>query len=110
MLDLGDHEPLHPKGIRHEEFLEITHLTLVSYRLADTGEFVPLLQILLSKEEPGTVAAGRAVVCIRARSRLLGTLTSFWMVSVSGGRRHQCAAGLFRRGWRPRSEEPGVTA
>src|SRR5271166_2419009 len=42
-------ETLRHTGIRHEELLEITHLALVSYRLADTGELVPLLQILPSK-------------------------------------------------------------
>ncbi|MCT2587585.1 hypothetical protein [Actinophytocola gossypii] len=32
-----------------EELLEITDLALVSYRLPDTGEIVPLLQIVPSK-------------------------------------------------------------
>ena len=32
-----------------EELLELTHLALVSYRLAVTGEVVPLLQIMPSK-------------------------------------------------------------
>lgn len=36
-------------GIRIEELLELTHLALVSYRLPDTGEVVPLLQIVPSK-------------------------------------------------------------
>lgn len=42
-------ETLRHTGIRREELLEITHLALVSYRLADTGELVPLLQIVPSK-------------------------------------------------------------
>lgn len=42
-------EVLRHTGIRHEELLEITHLALVSYRLADTGELVPMLQIVPSK-------------------------------------------------------------
>ncbi|MDO0929844.1 tyrosine-type recombinase/integrase [Streptomyces sp. TG1A-8] len=42
-------ETLRHTGIRREELLEITHLALVSYRLADTNELVPLLQILPSK-------------------------------------------------------------
>jgi integrase len=42
-------ETLRHTGIRREELLEITHLALVSYRLAGTGEMVPLLQILPSK-------------------------------------------------------------
>ena len=35
--------------MRLEELLEITHLALVSYRLPDSGEVVPLLQIVPSK-------------------------------------------------------------
>lgn len=42
-------ETLRHTGIRIEELLEITHLALVSYRLPDTGETVPLLQIVPSK-------------------------------------------------------------
>jgi integrase len=42
-------ETLRHTGIRLEELLEITHLALVSYRLPDTGEVVPLLQIVPSK-------------------------------------------------------------
>ncbi|WP_370964914.1 tyrosine-type recombinase/integrase [Amycolatopsis sp. cg9] len=36
-------------GVRIEELLEITHLALVTYVLPDTGEVVPLLQIVPSK-------------------------------------------------------------
>jgi hypothetical protein len=42
-------ETLRHTGVRAEELLEITHLALVSYRLPDTGEIVPLLQIVPSK-------------------------------------------------------------
>ncbi len=35
--------------MRIEELLEITHLALVSYRLPDSGEILPLLQIVPSK-------------------------------------------------------------
>ena len=35
--------------MRLEELPEITHLALVSYRLPDSGEVVPLLQIVPSK-------------------------------------------------------------
>ena len=42
-------ETLRHTGVRLEELLEITHLALVSYRLPDTGEIVPLLQIVPSK-------------------------------------------------------------
>jgi hypothetical protein len=36
-------------GIRAEELMELTHLALISYRLPDTGELVPMLQIVPSK-------------------------------------------------------------
>jgi len=36
-------------GVRLDELLEITHLALVSSQLPDTGEVVPLLQIVSSK-------------------------------------------------------------
>lgn len=42
-------ETLRHTGIRIEELLELTHLALVSYRLPDTGEVVPLMQIVPSK-------------------------------------------------------------
>jgi site-specific recombinase XerD len=42
-------ETLRHTGVRIEELLELTHLALVSYRLPDTGEILPLLQILPSK-------------------------------------------------------------
>jgi integrase len=42
-------ETLRHTGVRIEELLEITHLALISYRLPDTGETVPLLQIVPSK-------------------------------------------------------------
>jgi integrase len=42
-------ETLRHTGIRLEELLEITQFALVQYRLPDTGETVPLLQIVPSK-------------------------------------------------------------
>jgi integrase len=42
-------EVLRHTGVRLEELLEITQLALVSYRLPDTGETVPMLQIVPSK-------------------------------------------------------------
>jgi hypothetical protein len=42
-------ETLRLSGVRLEELLETTHLALVSYTLSDTGEIVPLLQIVPSK-------------------------------------------------------------
>ncbi|MGH3868219.1 MAG: site-specific integrase [Pseudonocardiaceae bacterium] len=42
-------EVLRHTGVRIEELMEITHLGLVSYKLPDTGEVVPMLQIVPSK-------------------------------------------------------------
>lgn len=42
-------QTLRHTGIRIEELLELTHFALVSHRLHDTGELVPLLQIVPSK-------------------------------------------------------------
>ena len=42
-------ETLRHTGVRVEELMEITHLALVSYRLPNTGEIIPMLQIVPSK-------------------------------------------------------------
>jgi site-specific recombinase XerD len=44
-------EILRATGVRVEELLEITHHSLVQYRLPTTGELVPLLQIAPSKTD-----------------------------------------------------------
>lgn len=44
-------EVLRATGIRVEELLEISHHSLVQYRLPTTGEIVPLLQIVPSKTD-----------------------------------------------------------
>ena len=44
-------EVLRATGIRVEELLELTHHSLVQYRLPTTGELVPLLQIAPSKTD-----------------------------------------------------------
>ena len=44
-------EVLRATGIRIEELLEVTHYSLVQYRLPTTGELVPLLQIAPSKTD-----------------------------------------------------------
>jgi hypothetical protein len=44
-------EVLRTTGVRIEELLEITHHSLVQYRLPTTGELVPLLQIAPSKAD-----------------------------------------------------------
>lgn len=42
-------ETLRHTGVRVEELLEATHLGLVSYKVPNTGELVPMLQIVPSK-------------------------------------------------------------
>lgn len=42
-------ETLRHTGVRVEELLELTQLAVVSHRLPDTGEVIPLLQIVPSK-------------------------------------------------------------
>ena len=44
-------EVLRATGIRVEELLELTHHSLIQYRLPSTGELVPLLQIAPSKTD-----------------------------------------------------------
>ncbi|WP_199865474.1 tyrosine-type recombinase/integrase [Frankia torreyi] len=44
-------ETLRHTGVRIEELLELTHFALVSHRMPDTGELVPLLQIVPSKSD-----------------------------------------------------------
>jgi hypothetical protein len=47
----GTVEVLRTTGVRIEELLEISHHSLVQYRLPTTGELVPLLQIAPSKTD-----------------------------------------------------------
>jgi integrase len=44
-------EVLRTSGVRIEELLELTHHSLIQYRLPSTGELVPLLQIAPSKTD-----------------------------------------------------------
>jgi integrase len=67
-------ETLRHTGVRVEELLELTHLALVSYRLPDSGEVVPLLQIVPSKSNeerlllvPPELASVLATVVCRIR-------------------------------------------
>jgi site-specific recombinase XerD len=69
-------ETLRHTGVRIEELLEITHLALVSYRLPDTDELVPLLQIVPSKSNEERLllispelASALATVITRLRAR-----------------------------------------
>jgi hypothetical protein len=46
-------EVLRMTGIRIEELTELTHHSLVQYRLPGTGELIPLLHIVPSKTDTG---------------------------------------------------------
>jgi integrase len=74
-------ETLRHTGVRLEELLEITQLALVQYRLPDTGETVPLLQIVPSKNAEERLllvspelANVLAAVVSRVRSQNGGTI------------------------------------
>ncbi|WP_103349730.1 site-specific integrase [Amycolatopsis sp. CA-128772] len=74
-------EVLRHTGVRVEELLEITHLGLVSYTLPDTGETVPMLQIVPSKvnEErlllvSPELASVLALIITRLRSQNRGAI------------------------------------
>ncbi|MBB5937661.1 tyrosine-type recombinase/integrase [Streptomyces zagrosensis] len=64
-------EVLRATGIRIEELLELSHHSLVQYRLPTTGELIPLLQIILSKTDterlllvsPELADALSAIIC-----------------------------------------------
>jgi integrase len=74
-------EVLRHTGVRIEELLEITHLALVSYKLPDTGETVPMLQIVPSKANEERLllvspelASVLATLITRLRSQNGGTI------------------------------------
>ena len=103
-------ETLRLTGVRVEELLEITHLALVSYRLPDTGEIVPLLQIVPSKSDEERLllvspelASVLATIVTRLRGENNGTVPL-----VARYDDHERVTGpplphLFQRriGWRP---------
>jgi integrase len=62
-------EVLRATGIRAEELLELSHHSLVSYRLPTTGEQLPLLQIVPSKTD-----AERLLVVSPALADVLSTI------------------------------------
>jgi hypothetical protein len=69
-------EVLRATGARSEELLELSHHSLVQYRLPTTGEVIPLLQIVPSKTD-----AERLLVVSPELADVLGAI----IVRVSGG-------------------------
>jgi integrase len=96
-------EVLRSTGIRVEELLELTHHSLVQYRLPTTGELVPLLQIAPSKTDaerlllvsPELADVLSAIIC-----RVRGSSGAVPLVAAYD--RHECiwsppAPVLFQR-------------
>jgi integrase len=78
-------EVLRATGIRIEELLELSHHSLVQYRLPGTGELIPLLQIAPSKTDKErllVVSPELADVLARIISRARGSLAAVPLVSA----------------------------
>lgn len=61
-------ETLRLTGVRREELLELTHMSIVPYRVPDTGEEIPLLHIAPSKtDEERLLVAGPELVHVLAQ-------------------------------------------
>ncbi len=97
-------EVLRATGVRVEELLELSHHSLVQYRLPTTGELVPLLQILPSKTDAErllVVSPELAEVLSAIIKRIRGRSGAVPLVARYD--RHECvwsapAPLLFQRG------------
>ena len=88
-------EVLRCTGIRVEELLELSHHSLVQYRLPTTGELIPLLQIAPSKTDKErllVVNPELADVLAQIISRVRGSLAGVPLV---------CAYDDYERVWLP---------
>jgi len=96
-------EVLRATGIRIEELLELSHHSLVQYRLPTTGELVPLLQIAPSKTDTErllVVSPDLADVLARIISRVRHRSGAMPLVASYDGSEHLWAAPsprLFQR-------------
>ncbi len=98
-------EVLRLTGVRVEELLEITHHSLIRYRLPTTGELVPLLQIAPSKTDTQrllVVSPELADVLSAIISRIRGDSGTVPLVRAYD--RHECvwlgpSPFLFQRRW-----------
>jgi integrase len=98
-------EVLRLSGVRVEELLELTHHSLVRYRLPTTGEVVPLLQIAPSKTDAErllVVSPELAGVLAAIISRIRDDRGAVPLVRAYD--RHECAwlgpsPFLFQRRW-----------
>jgi hypothetical protein len=98
-------EVLRLTGVRVEELLELTHHSLIRYRLPTTGELVPLLQIAPSKTDTErllVVSPELAEVLSAIISRVRDDCRAVPLVRAYD--RHECAwlgpsPFLFQRRW-----------
>ena len=81
-------EVLRHTGIRIEELTELSHHSLIQYRLPDTGELIPLLQIAPSKTD-----AERLLVI----SPELADVLSAIVARIRAGQAARAAGGLLRQ-------------
>lgn len=78
-------EVLRATGVRIEELLELSHHSLVQYRLPTTGELIPLLQIAPSKTDKErllVVSPELANVLAQIISRVRGTLAAVPLIQA----------------------------
>lgn len=90
-------EVLRATGVRIEELLELSHHSLVQYRLPTTGELIPLLQIAPSKTDKErllVVSPELADVLAQIISRVRGALAAVPLA---------CAYDDYERVWLPPS-------
>ena len=94
-------EVLRATGVRVEELLELSHHSLVQYRLPTTGELVPLLQIVPSKTDAErllVISPELAEVLSTIIRRTRGNAAAVPLVSAYDGRerlwspRHRCCS------------------
>jgi site-specific recombinase XerD len=96
-------EVLRATGIRVEELTELSHYSLVQYRLPNTGELVPLLQIAPSKTDAErllVVSPDLADVLAAIISRVRDRTGAMPVVSAYDTREHAWSAPtpfLFQR-------------
>ena len=100
-------EVLRHTGIRIEELTELSHHSLVQYRLPATGELVPLLQVAPSKTDterllvigPELADVLSAIIPrVRGSDGAVPLVAAYDTTSASGTRRCRCCSSADRRG------------
>ena len=90
-------EVLRHTGIRIEELTELSHHSLIQYRLPTSGELVPLLQIAPSKTDQERLlvvspelADGLATIVGRVRDARAASLSSSPTTRTNGSTTRRC--------------------